>query len=168
MLLGIAIPCLIILQQKQHKRDMKTTNRRESILSKTEYDIMSIIWDINHSVSAREIYDQLPEPKPAYTTLANEMRMLFEKGFVDHFKKDGEGKTHHFVAKVGRAEYVRKAMHDVKRTFFGGSLRSMLSYFIREEEISEEELIEFLHEMEAPSDSPLGGGDNHQTNKKGV
>ncbi len=27
---------------------MKTTNRRESILSKTEYDIMSIIWDINH------------------------------------------------------------------------------------------------------------------------
>ena len=168
MLLGIAIPCLIILQQKQHKRDMKTTNRRESILSKTEYDIMSIIWDINHSVSAREIYDQLPEPKPAYTTLANEMRMLFEKGFVDHFKKDGEGKTHHFVARVGRAEYVRKAMHDVKRTFFGGSLRSMLSYFIREEEISEEELIEFLHEMEAPSDSPLGGGDNHQTNQKGV
>ena len=168
MLLGIAIPCLIILQQKQHKRDMKTTNRRESILSKTEYDIMSIIWDINHSVSAREIYDQLPEPKPAYTTLANEMRMLFEKGFVDHFKKDGEGKTHHYIARVGKAEYVRKAMHDVKRTFFGGSLRSMLSYFIREEEISEEELIEFLHEMEAPSDSPLGGGDNHQTNKKGV
>ena len=168
MLLGIAIPCLIILQQKQHKRDMKTTNRRESILSKTEYDIMSIIWDINHSVSAREIYDQLPEPKPAYTTLANEMRMLFEKGFVDHFKKDGEGKTHHFVARVGRAEYVRKAMHDVKRTFFGGSLRSMLSYFIREEEISEEELIEFLHEMEATSDSAFGGGDNHQTNKKGL
>ncbi|MBO4840041.1 MAG: BlaI/MecI/CopY family transcriptional regulator [Bacteroidaceae bacterium] len=146
---------------------MKTNNRRESILSKTEYDIMSIIWDFNHSVSAREIYDQLPEPKPAYTTLATEMRTLFEKGFVDHFKKDGEGKTHHYMARVGRAEYVRKAMHDVKRTFFGGSLRSMLSYFIREEEISEEELISFLHELEeAPSDSPFGGGDNHQTNKK--
>ena len=54
------------------------------------------------------------------------------------------------MARVGRAEYVRKVMHDVKRTFFGGSLRSMLSYFIREEEISEEELIEFLHEMEDP------------------
>lgn len=147
---------------------MKTTNRRESILSKTEYDIMSIIWDFNHSVSAREIYDQLPEPKPAYTTLATEMRMLYEKGFVDHFKKDGEGKTHHYMARVGRAEYVRKAMHDVKRTFFGGSLRSMLSYFIREEEISEEELINFLHEMEDPSDSPFGGEDNHQTNKKGA
>ncbi len=139
------------LQQKQTKRDMKTTNRREGILSKTEYDIMSIIWDVNRSVSAREIYDLLPEPQPAYTTLANEMRMLYEKGFVDHFKKDGEGKTHHYIARIGKAEYVRKAMHDVKRTFFGGSLRSMLSYFIREEEISEEELINFLHEMEAPS-----------------
>lgn len=135
------------MQQKTSK-EMKTTNRRESILSKTEYDIMSIIWDINHSVSTREIYEQLPEPKPAYTTLATEMRMLFEKGFVDYFKKDGEGKTHYYIAKIGKGEYVRKAMHDVKKTFFGGNLRSMLSFFIREEELSEEELISFLHELE--------------------
>ena len=39
-------------------------------------------------------------------------------------------------------------MHDVKKTFFGGNLRSMLSFFIREEELSEDELINFLHEME--------------------
>ena len=89
---------------------MKTTNRREAILSKTEYDIMSIIWDINRSASAREIYEQ---------------------------------------AKIGKGEYVRKAMHDVKKTFFGGNLRSMLSFFICEEELSEEELINFLHEMES-------------------
>ncbi|MBQ8455630.1 MAG: BlaI/MecI/CopY family transcriptional regulator [Bacteroidaceae bacterium] len=127
---------------------MKTNNRRETILSKTEYDIMSIIWDINRSVSAREIYEQL-DPKPAYTTLATEMRTLYEKGFVDHFKKDGEGKTHYYIAKVGKGEYVRKAMHDVKKTFFGGSLRSMLSYFIREEELTEEELVSFLHNLES-------------------
>ena len=127
---------------------MKTNNRRETILSKTEYDIMSIIWDINHSVSAREIYEQL-DPKPAYTTLATEMRTLYEKGFVDYFKKGGEGKTHYYIAKVGKGEYVRKAMHDVKKTFFGGSLRSMLSYFIREEELTEEELISFLHSLES-------------------
>ena len=137
---------------------MKTNNRRETILSKTEYDIMSIIWDINRSASAREIYEQL-DPKPAYTTLATEMRTLYEKGFVDHFKKDGEGKTHYYIAKVGKGEYVRKAMHDVKKTFFGGSLRSMLSYFIREEELTEEELVSFLHEMETEtlSNSPLKG-----------
>ena len=136
----------IILRQKTSKK-MKTNNRREAILSKTEYDIMSIIWDINRSVSAREIYEQ-PDPKPAYTTLATEMRMLYEKGCVEYFKKDGEGKTHYYIAKIGKGEYVRKAMHDVKKTFFGGNLRSMLSFFIREEELSEEELINFLHEME--------------------
>ena len=143
---------------------MKTTNRRESILSKTEYDIMSIIWDTGRSVSARDIYDRLPEPKPAYTTLATEMRTLYEKGFVDYFKKEGEGKTHYYIPKVGRAEYLRRAMHDVKRTFFGGSLRSMLSFFIHEEEFTEEELISFLHDVEeelrASSD---GKGDNRQT-----
>lgn len=137
----------ILLQQKTCTK-MKTNNRRETILSKTEYDIMSIIWDINRSVSAREIYEQL-DPKPAYTTLATEMRMLYEKGFVDYFKKDGEGKTHYYIAKIGKGEYVRKAMHDVKKTFFGGNLRSMLSFFIHEEELSEEELINFLHELES-------------------
>ena len=160
---AICFPFPSTFAAETNEMQMKTTNRREAILSKTEYDIMSIIWDINHSVSAREIYDHLPEPQPAYTTLANEMRMLYEKGFVDHFKKDGEGKTHHFIAKIGRAEYVRKAMHDVKKTFFGGSLRSMLSYFIREEEISEEELVAFLHEMEDPSCSPFGGVNEHST-----
>ena len=128
---------------------MKTTSKKGSLLSKTQYDIMSIIWDFNHSVSAREIYEQLPTPKPAYTTLATEMRTLYEKGFVDYFKKDGEGKTHYYIAKVGRAEYIRKAMHDVKKTFFGGNLRSMFSYFIREEKFTEEELINFLHELES-------------------
>ena len=106
------------MRQKTSKK-MKTNNRREAILSKTEYDIMSIIWDINRSVSAREIYEQLDE-----------------------------GKTHYYIAKIGKGEYVRKAMHDVKKTFFGGNLRSMLSFFIREEELSEEELINFLHELE--------------------
>ena len=93
---------------------MKTTNRREAILSKTEYDIMSIIWDINRSASAREIYDLL-DPKPAYTTLATEMRTLYEKGFVDYFKKDGEGKTHYYIAKIGKGEYVRKREKDLLR-----------------------------------------------------
>lgn len=122
--------------------------KRETTLSKNEYDIMSILWDFNHSVSAREIYDRIEEPRPAYTTLATEMRTLFEKGFVDYFKREGEGKSHQYVAKVGRAEYVRRTMLDVKKTFFGGSLRSMLSYFIQEEELTEEELIGFLREME--------------------
>lgn len=110
---------------------------------------MSILWEMNHSASARDIYEKIEEPRPAYTTLANELRTLFEKGFVDYFKKEGEGKSHRYIAKVGRAEYVRRTMLDVKKTFFGGSLRSMLSYFIQEEELTEEELLDFLREMES-------------------
>ncbi len=128
--------------------------RKETTLSKTEYDIMSILWNINHSASVREIYEHIQDPKPAYTTLANEMRTLFEKGFVDYFKKEGEGKTHRYIAKVGRAEYIRRSMQDVKKDFFGGSFRSMLCFFIKEENLSEEELRGFLHDMESESSSP--------------
>lgn len=122
--------------------------RREATLSKTEYDIMTILWDINQSATAREIYERLTAPKPAYTTLANEMRMLVEKGFVEYFKKEGEGKAYRYKMKIGRAEYIRRTMQDVKKTFFGGNLRSLLTYFIQQEELSEEELLDFLREME--------------------
>jgi predicted transcriptional regulator len=35
-------------------------------------------------------------------------------------------------------------MHEVKRDFFGGSLKSMFSYFVQEEKLTEAEIMELL------------------------
>ena len=57
---------------------------------------------------------------------------------------EGQGKTHRYVTLVTRAEYTRRTMQEVKKDFFGGSLRSMLRYFVSEEELSPEEVKELL------------------------
>ena len=49
---------------------------------------------------------------------------------------------------VSRAEYTRRTMQDVKKNFFGGSLKSMFSYFIREENLTPEEIQELLASVE--------------------
>ena len=118
--------------------------RKDNTLTKMEFQIMSILWDINHSACGWDILNRFEEPKPAYTTIATYLKVLYEKGYVDFFKNKGEGKTHMYVAKVTRAEYTRLTMQDMKKNLFDGSLKSMFSFFVTEEKLTEEDISELL------------------------
>ena len=118
--------------------------KRDNTLTRIEFQIMSILWDINHSACAWDILERYEEPKPAYTTIATHLRVLHEKGYVEYFTNKGEGKTHMYIAKVKRAEYARQAMKEAKKNLFGGSLKSMLSFFVKEENLTIEEIKELL------------------------
>lgn len=118
--------------------------QKSNTLTKAEFDVMSTLWDINHSATVHDILEHFAEPKPAYTTVATYMKLLLEKGYVDYFKVKGEGKTKIYQAKVTRAEYTRQAMAGVKKDFFGGSLRSLLNFFVKEENLSDEEIVDLL------------------------
>ena len=109
---------------------------------------MSILWDINHSACAWDILERYEEPKPAYTTIATYMKVLYEKGYVDYFKNKGEGKTHLYIAKVTRAEYARMTMQEMKKSLFDGSIKSMLSFFVKEENLTAGEIKELLNLIE--------------------
>ena len=121
-----------------------TMPKKDNTLTKVEFQIMSILWDINHSACAWDILERYEEPKPAYTTIATYMKILHEKGYVDYFKNKGEGKTHMYIAKVTRAEYARQTMQEAKKNLFGGSLKSMLCFFVKEENLTVEEIKELL------------------------
>lgn len=118
--------------------------QKSNTLTKAEFDVMSTLWDINHSATVHDILEHFAEPKPAYITVATYMKLLLEKEYVDYFKVKGEGKTKIYQAKVTRAEYTRQAMAGVKKDFFGGSLRSLLNFFVKEENLSDEEIADLL------------------------
>ena len=113
-------------------------------MTKVEFEVMSIIWDLNKPACAWDVVNAWTEPRPAYTTVATYLKVLYEKGYLDFTKNKGEGKTHMYVALVTRAEYTRRTMQDVKKNFFGGSLKSMFSFFVREENLPAEEIQELL------------------------
>ena len=121
--------------------------RKDNTLTKVEFEVMNILWDISGGACAWDILDRCKEPKPAYTTIATYLKVLFEKGFLDFHKVDGQGKTHRYVPLVTRAEYTRRTMQEVKKNFFGGSLRSMLNYFVSEENLSQDEIKELLESV---------------------
>lgn len=126
---------------------MKRTDRT---LTKSEFQLMTALWDMGRAACGKELLERYPDPKPTYTTIATYLKILYEKGFVDFFKKEGEGKTQWYVAKITRQQYTRQTMQSVKRNFFGDSLKSMFSYFVKEEKLTAEEVMEMLSSIEDP------------------
>ena len=119
---------------------------RSKSLTKAELNLMNILWDKGQA-TVNELVEALPEPKPAYTTVATYLKVLHEKGYVDFFKNKGEGKTHQYMPMISRVEYTRKAMQEVKKNFFGSSLRNMLSFFVEEEHLTEDDIKELFNQL---------------------
>ena len=121
--------------------------RKDNTLTKVEFEVMKAIWDTPQGACAWDVLEHWNEPKPAYTTIATYLKVLYEKGFLDFHKDKGQGKTHRYVPLVTRAEYTRRTMQEVKKNFFGGSLKSMLNYFVSEENLSQDEIKELLEQV---------------------
>ena len=92
-----------------------------------------------------EIMERMPEPKPALTTLLTFLKILKDKGFIIAEKV---GKSQLFKALVSREDYTRTYMNEVKQTFFGGSFSSLVSFFAKEEKLTDDDISEILRIIE--------------------
>ena len=120
---------------------MKTTT-----LTKAETQVMNALWSLPQGQGrSSEIMEQMPEPKPALTTLLTFLKILKEKDFVAT-EKLGKGQL--FKALVSRDDYTRTYMKEVKNAFFGGSLSSLVSFFVKNEELSQQEIDEISQIVE--------------------
>ena len=121
----------------------KARRMQQKTLTKGEMQVMNILWDMQRGACVADIQRQFPEPQPAYTTIATFLKIMEQKCFVEK-RKSGSGKTFVYSPLLTRERYRRLVMDDVKNTFFGGSLKSMFSFFAQTEDVSEEDLKEIL------------------------
>ncbi len=114
-------------------------------LTKAEMEVMSRLWSMPEGMgTVRDVLDAYPDPKPAYTTIATFLRILTQKGFVETTKREGEGKTFYYRPLISQDDYRRRAVDDMKNSMFQGSARSMVSFFMQEEQLSPAEIEELL------------------------
>ena len=119
-------------------------NEEERQLTKAEMEIMNVLWEKAEGMTTHEIIEEYPEPKPAYSTIATFLKILTNKNFIHSRKQEGGGKTFEFSPTISREAYTNRVMKEVKSTFFAGSLKSMLSFFAKQEEVSEKDLQEIM------------------------
>lgn len=139
---------LVIYLPAKTNRKTKMTTQKNYTLTKAELQAMEILWSIGKACDVHEVVERYAEPRPAYTTVSTFMKILSTKGFVD-FKK-GQGKQHLYFPLISKDEYTSRVMRDVKNNFFGGSVSSFLSFFLKEENLSQKELEELITKVQAP------------------
>lgn len=118
--------------------------RKKQTLTDKEAELMNMLWE-HGPLFVRELVALYPDPKPHFNTVATTVRILEDKGFVTH---EAIGGSHRFEAVASRADFSRKSLSDVIRTYFGNSYKSVVSALAEEEKISASELREILELIE--------------------
>lgn len=109
-------------------------------LTHQEESIMLYIWSLKECV-VKDIVDIIPEPRPPYTTVASIVRKLDEKGYLDVRKY---GNVYVYTPKVKENDYKKAFMSGVVKNYFANSYKELVSFFVKEERLSEQELQEIL------------------------
>lgn len=132
-----------------------TENHSMKPLTRSESELMNLLWDQPQGVSINDLVALYPEPQPARTTVATFLKILEAKGYVEHRRVDGTGRTFVYSPLLTRERYVTCVLRDVKDTVFGSSVKKMLSFFVQNEDISMEELQELLDMINNANDQTL-------------
>jgi len=107
-------------------------------LSIQEESIMHIFWRLEKAL-VRDVLNQLPDPKPNYTTLASNIRQLESKGFLDH---RSYGNTYEYFPVISKYDYQARSFDRLVKNYFEGSARNILSFMVKEKKLSEEDIEE--------------------------
>ncbi len=113
-------------------------------LTKAEEEVMHMLWQLEKA-NVADIIERLPEPKPAYNTVSTIIRILESKGFADHEKV---GKGHVYFPLVKKEEYSNQSINKLVDGYFQGSFKSMVSFFMKKNDISLNELQDIMKELD--------------------
>jgi BlaI family penicillinase repressor len=106
-------------------------------LTKAEEKIMMIFWKLKKGF-VKDVLAELPdEPRPPYNTISSVTRILSSKGYL---KYKSYGKTYEYYPAVSQAHYRKLKVKKMLSAQFGNSPASLLSFIIKEEKLSKEEI----------------------------
>ena len=110
-------------------------------LAKREEQIMQVFWEQGPAF-IKEVIPHLPDPKPHYNSVATMVKILEEKGFLDH---ESVGNVYRYFPLIKREDYQKHDMKDIVEKYFDNSYPRMLAFFAKQQNLSEEELKEIIH-----------------------
>ena len=120
-----------------------SNNSNMKTLTKAEEQVMQVLWKLELAF-LRELLDEMPKPKPHQNTVATLLKILVEKEFV---RVNVVGRQHQYAPLISKDEYSQKTMKQMVKGYFEGSFSNVVSFMVKENNISIEELENLLHQI---------------------
>ena len=112
-------------------------------LTKAEEQVMQIVWKLKEGF-IRDIMDALPPPKPHQNTVATIMKIIVEKEFVGN---KVFGRQHQYYPLISKDSYSKASIKTLVKSYFGGSFSEAVSFMVKENSISVEDLETLLQQL---------------------
>lgn len=113
------------------------------VLTKAEEQIMQAIWNLDKAF-LRDIVEELPDPKPHQNTVATILKILVEKDFVG---VNVFGRMHQYYPLVRKEAYSESTMKNLVKGYFEGSFSNAVSFMVKENNLSLEDLELLLSQL---------------------
>lgn len=106
-------------------------------LTRTEERVMQILWKLKKAF-VKDIIEAMPDdPKPPYNTISSVVRLLEKKEYVGY---KAYGKTYEYFPLISKADYRKASFKKMFTNYFDNSVESLLSFMVKEEKVSDEDL----------------------------
>ncbi|WP_405205774.1 BlaI/MecI/CopY family transcriptional regulator [Aquimarina sp. LLG6339-5] len=105
-------------------------------LTKAEEQIMRYLWKLEKAF-LKDIVEQFPEPRPAYTTISTVIRTLVTKKFISF---NTYGRIKEYYPLISKEVYFKNHFKSVVKNFFSGSISKFAMFFTNDEDFNVKEL----------------------------
>lgn len=104
---------------------------------------MQLLWE-HEPATVTQLLDHFEDKKPAHSTVSTIIRILEDKGFVDH---KAYGRAHVYHSIISKEEYSRFSLKEMVMKYFHGSMEKMVSFLVKENEVDVAAMENILEEI---------------------
>jgi predicted transcriptional regulator len=112
-------------------------------LTRAEEQVMQALWKLEKAF-LREIVEAMPAPRPHQNTVATLLKILTEKEFV---AINVIGRQHEYYPLISKEDYSKGSMRNLVKGYFEGSFSNVVSFMVKENNISVDELEKLLQQI---------------------
>jgi BlaI family transcriptional regulator, penicillinase repressor len=94
-------------------------------LTKAEEQVMQYLWGLGKAF-LKDIVEQFPEPRPAYTTVSTVIRVLVKKEFIGF---NTYGKVNEYFPLISKSKYFQSRLKPILSNYMSGSPETFVSFF---------------------------------------
>ena len=119
-------------------------------LTKAEEQILHHLWELGEG-TVQDILARIDEEKrPSRTTVSTVIRILEQKEAVGH--KPGAKREYIYYPLLKKEDYSQNYLKNLVKRYFDGSFPALACFFVKENNLSMEELEELLEEIKKGSE----------------